>query len=228
MKQYVSAFLFMFFAAAMQWVSLSLFNSLALSFLLYTLVGCVAVPLGFMLFAEKVPLRQIPALLRLTPVSRKQAAFAFVLGTSMALTMVVAFLFLGSVFMKDNQAVRVVGQWGIRKDLSAMFFFAMLTLNGGTEEFFWRGFIHRRLQIGKIRWLAVGFPALVFGAQHIFVITRLVPNAFTVALFMFAIIGSGFLWGIIREKTGSLFTCAVCHMIVAVGYLGIFAVYLFG
>ncbi len=228
MKNYLSAFLFMLFAAAMQWISLAIFNSLLLCFFLYMLLGCVVVPLAYMLAVEKIPAKKIALVLGLHPVTGKQGAFGVLLGSAMAVAMVAAFIVLGPVFMRENQAVGVVGQWGIRRNLLSLLFFAMLVANGGVEELFWRGFIHQRLAGSKNRWLAVGFPAFIFGAQHIFVIMRLVPNRFTVALFMLAIVASGFLWGIIREKTGSLFICVACHMIVAVGYLGIFAAYLFG
>jgi membrane protease YdiL (CAAX protease family) len=228
MRRYAKALAFMAAAVLAQWVSLAVFNSLLLSFVLYSLIACLALPLADMLLFGKVPPGKVAERLRLVPASGKSAGIALALGLAMDGIMVAAFLVLGSLFMREGKAVEVVGRWGITRGAQAAFCFAALVLNGGIEELFWRGYIHDTLKDSACRPLAVGIPALIFGAQHFFVISRLVPNAPSVALFMLAIIGSGFLWGIIREKGKDLFLCALCHMVVAVGYLSILGAYLFG
>jgi membrane protease YdiL (CAAX protease family) len=227
LKAYALALAVMLFAAAMQWLSLAVFDSLAISFCLYTLLACLLLPAVDLLAIRKTPIKELPSALGFSPATGKQVAFALILGLSMDAIMFAAFFFLETVFMRESRAVEVVGRWGIGRGASALLYFAVLTLNGGVEELFWRGYVHRLLEDSRKRVLAVSLPAIVFGGQHIFVISRLVPNPPAIALFMAGIIGSGFLWGIIREKSKSLFVCVVCHMIVAAGYLSILGLYLF-
>ncbi|MBU0935453.1 MAG: CPBP family intramembrane metalloprotease [Spirochaetes bacterium] len=227
MKNYLIAAALMALASLGQFVSLALFNSLVLSFFLYTLLAGLFLPFWYIRLLRKLPLRQIPAYLKLLPESPRQVRFALILGTSMAMVMYLAFILVGDYFLKDGAALPVVAQWGIHRSWTSFLFLFALLLNGATEELFWRGLIHEILHDEKRRVLAVLFPALVFGAQHIFVIWRLVPNVLTTLLFMIGIIGSGLLWGYLREKTGSLFVCVLCHVIVAFGYLSILAFYLF-
>ncbi len=226
LKAWTTALIAMLFAVLMQWVSLAIFNSLYISLALYSLFACLLLPLGYLLDFAKIPLTEIIRELRLSPVSKKNLIYSSLLGLGMAGAMFLAFYFLDAVFLRENRAISVVAQWGIKPGPAALFFFIALTLNGGIEEIFWRGYVHYLLKDYKPRFWAVAIPALIFGLQHIFVISRLVPNVFSIALFMVGIIGSGFLWGIIREKTGSLFFCLLCHMIVSAGYLSILGRYM--
>lgn len=226
-KRYAAAIAAMLFAAFMQWLSLALFDSLALSFLLYTLIACLGLPAADLLFARKTPPGRLLSVLGLGRSNPRQALYALLLGLGMDGIMFGAFFLLGPLFLREGRAIEVVKSWGIGPGPVAWIYFFALTLNGAVEEIFWRGYLHRLLADSPRRVLAVSLPAFVFGAQHIFVISRLVPNPPSVALFMFAIIASGFLWGIVYEKARSLIPCVVCHAVVAMGYLGILGMYLF-
>lgn len=227
-KRYAAALAAMLFAASMQWLSLAIFDNLAISFFLYTVLACLCVPALDLVFRLKARPADLPRAISLAPARLKPVLFAFLLGLAMDAIMVAAFLLLGSLFLREGRALDVVGSWGIKPGPSSALYFLALALNGGVEELFWRGYIHRLLEDSPKRVLAVSLPALVFGGQHFFVISRLVPNPPSVALFIFAITASGLLWGVIREKAKSLLPCVVCHMVVAVGYLGILGSYLFG
>jgi membrane protease YdiL (CAAX protease family) len=211
--------------AFLQFVSLFVFRSLALSFLLYSLLGCVLIPLADLVLSRKLRLRDVPAALAIVPIGRRNAIMGLSIGLGFAGIMWGAFLLFGKAFLEGSAALDLVTAWGIPRNGLMYAYVAFLVLNGAIEEFYWRGYIHDKLKGEGKRWLAVGLPALVFGGQHYFVISGLLRNPVAIAVFMAAIVCTGVFWGIMRELAKSLFACMLSHALVAAGYMGILYAY---
>jgi len=223
---YVVPFLAMSLAGFSLFFGVFVLKSLMAVFFSYYLLCSLGLPLLDLRLGAGLGLREIPRWLALSPVRAWDLALGALSGTGMAAIMIASFVALKSVFLADNRILASIEAWGVSRDDIAMVFVVMLAFNGALEELFWRGYIHRKFEDMGNRAAAVGIPALFFCSWHIFVISSLVANPLAIALFMAGIGGAGIVWGIMRERSGSVVPCVVSHMIVTAGYLGIFYVFI--
>jgi membrane protease YdiL (CAAX protease family) len=222
---YVFAGLSMLLAVAAQWFSLFVLKSLAASFLLYSLVSCVGLPLAVAFYRRKAGGGGILEGLGLKPFGRREAFMGLGIGAVFGALIWLAFLVAGKSLLQGSQADRVVRLWGVPRGPLALFYVAGLVLNGAIEEIFWRGHLRALLSGSKPRWLAIGVPALVFGGQHIFVMSALVESPAALALMMAGIIAAGIAWGILYDRFKRLSIVLISHALVAVSYIGILYFY---
>jgi hypothetical protein len=232
MRAYFRAILAMGLAVLLQGLSLFVFRSLALSFLLYSLVACLLLPLVDLLALRRLSPREALEALGLKPLGRVPILASLAIGFGMAAVIWIAFLILGRAFLSGSQAATLVAAWGIpagRQGItagrSAWPYAIGLVANGAIEEVFWRGYMRAILAECAKRPPALLLPALVFGAQHIFVIGSLLSQPWAIALVMGAIACAGLIWAFMLEKTRSLAACMVSHALVAAGYVGVLFVF---
>jgi membrane protease YdiL (CAAX protease family) len=226
-KPYALAGLSMLIAVTAQWLSLFVLKSLAASFLFYSLVSCIALPLASAFLHRKPGGNGFLERLGLKPFGRREALAGLGIGAVFGALIWLAFLVAGKSFLQGSQADRVVRLWGVPRGPLALLYVGGLVMNGAIEEIFWRGHLHALLAGSKPRWLAVGIPALVFGGQHIFVMSALVESPAALALMMAGIIAAGIAWGILYERFRRLSISLLSHAVVAASYVGILYFYVF-
>ncbi len=214
-------------AIAAQWVSLFLLKSLAISFVLYTLGCCIVLPLALAWAGSARERAAGGALERLglRPFGLREALIGLGSGVAIGGIIVASFFVAGEAFLAGSDPDRVVGLWGITPGPIAYLYAAGLILNGAAEELFWRAHLSSTLAGARPRWLAVGLPALVFGAQHIFVMSALVTNPAALAVMMAGITAAGFLWAILYDRFKRLSMTIMSHALAAVAYIGVLFVY---
>jgi uncharacterized protein len=225
MQPILGAVLAMAFAVAMQWLSLFILKSLAVSFLLYSLLACIAVPLIDMAAFRRIGGAGVLERLGLKPIARRDIIAGLAIGAVLGASIWAAFAFLGRNFLRGGDARGVVRSWGVPDNGLAALYLGALVLNGAIEEIFWRGYLHERLAGIRRRWLAVSLPALVFGSQHIFVMSALVRDPLGLTLAMCGIIGAGLFWGFLRERLRGLWASLLSHALVAIAYLSVLYVF---
>jgi len=209
-------------SAASLFLGFTLLRSALVGFLLYYGLCCLALPALDILALRRIKPRSLSALLGILPLRRGDLALGLALGLAMSAPMV---LFLGlfrQLLFGDGRIHSVLAGWGAAGSSEAYVFVAMLAFNGAVEELFWRGFIHERLAALRSRPLALGLPALLFAAQHVFVVSALVASPLLVGLFLAGILGAGLVWGMLRELRGSVIPCVISHVLVTAGYMGAF------
>lgn len=227
MRRLVPTLLLMLLPGACLALSLRVFHSLALTFVLYYLVSCGAVPLADLLLVRRQGWRSLPGLLRICPVRRADVLLGLGTGLAVCVLMASAFRLLEGILLGGNRILESVEAWGISRGNLALVYAVLIVFNGALEELFWRGYIHDRLSYLRHRPLAVVLPAAVFGLQHVFVLTSILPGPSAVALALAGVTAGGVLWTFLREWRGSLVPAALSHMTVTIGYMGIFTYYLF-
>jgi uncharacterized protein len=214
--------LLMLASAASLFLGFWVLRSALAGFLLYYLLCCLLLPALDVLVLRRVPLRLLPASLGLRRLSRRELGLGLGSGLLMSAAMLAALaLFRGLVF-GDGRIRETLAGWGVSGRNLVLVYLVMLAFNGVVEELFWRGFLHGRLAALPSRLLALGLPALLFASQHLFVLSRLVADPALVALFLAGIFGAGLVWGLLRERSGSVVPCALSHALVTASYMGAF------
>lgn len=213
---------FMLAPVAALYLSFGLARSVLLGFILYYLVSCLSLPALDLLLLRKVGPRRALSLVGLGRPSKGELALGLGTGAAMALVAVAALALFKTAVFGDGRIGAALREWGVSGGNIVAVFAVMLAFNGAVEELFWRGYLYDRLRSLGNRPLALGLPALVFGAQHFFVLSRLVADPAVLGLFLFGIFGAGLIWSLMRERSGGAVGCAISHMLVTAGYMGAF------
>ncbi len=222
MKKVAIPIVFMAASALSLFVAFILLRSASMGFVLYYLVCCLGLPALELLAVRKVPPRGILELLGLDGPGRRGIAIGLGSGLGMAAIMLSALAAFSRQVFGDGRILSVLRGWGVSGNNMAFVYLVMLAFNGAVEEIFWRGFLYDRLRSLPNRIFALGLPVFFFGAQHYFVVSRLVSDPALLGLILFGILGAGAIWSLIRELTRSVVPCVISHAIVTAGYMGAF------
>jgi hypothetical protein len=72
------------------------------------------------------------------------------------------------------------------------------------------------------RWQAIGLTALFYASYHILTIGWFVSDGRIIALFMFAVVAAGLLWGWLREHCGTVWPALLGHVGATAGYMVVY------
>lgn len=211
---------FMISSALSLFVGFTILRSALAGFFLYYVLCCLVLPTLEMLGLRRLSPRVLPELLGFNGLGRRGLSLGLLSGFGMTAIMLIALALFKNRIFGDGRIFGVLREWGASGGNAVYVYIAMLAFNGAVEEFFWRGFLYDKLKYVPNRFLALGVPLLFFGAQHVFVVSRLVAGLDLVALILVGIFGAGAVWSLIRERTGSVLPCAISHTIVTAGYMG--------
>jgi membrane protease YdiL (CAAX protease family) len=207
-------------SAASLFLSFTVLKSAIAGFVLYHLLCCIVLPAADFLVLKKASPRSVAALLGFRKPWRRDLALGLGLGAFMAAVMILALSFLRAGVFESGKIHEALGEWGVSGRNMVLVYIVMIAFNGAVEELFWRGYLYERLRFLPNRFLALGLPAFFFGAQHLFVISRLVADPALIALFLLGILGAGAVWSVLREHSAGILPCLVSHVMVTAGYMG--------
>lgn len=141
------------------------------------------------------------------------------LGIFLAGITILAFRWLGDVFLADQNIPKVLADWGMTGTRLPLVFWFMVLVNAPAEELYWRGFIHTELQDHQPRSATILLIAACYASYHGVTVYLLVANLPVALLFMAAILAAGFAWGWLREKTGSIWPALLGHAGASAAYM---------
>lgn len=227
MKKTITALAAMTLAGLSIWFSLWVLNSVIIAFLMYYCLVCVGLPLAAAL-AGGTGIASLPASLGMKRPSRPDILWGLGSGLAICAFMLAAFGLMGDFLMGGNRILETLEAWGFSRRYIVLVYLVMIVFNGAVEEIFWRGFVHGLLAGLVKRPLALAIASLPFGLFHIFVISSIFATPLAAALVICGITVGGFFWAFLREWRGNLWPSLISHVLVTLGYLGVFSLFIFG
>lgn len=116
--------------------------------------------------------------------------------------------------------------FGLTSNTYIIFALGLAVVHAGFEEWYWRSFVFRGLQL-KMAWpVAAGISSLAFAAHHAVVINQFAPLWFS--LLGAAVVGAaGYLWCYLYQRTGSFLGSWLSHLVadlvvMTIGYWIVF------
>jgi uncharacterized protein len=153
---------------------------------------------------------------------RRGIVAGLALGAVLYVGMLVVFSKAGPLVFAGQHITSTLRAWGAPAGAAWLVILVMLLFNGVAEELFWRGYIHRRLEPLKRRWLALGGVALLFSSYHVYVLSQLLPSRWALSLLTALIFCAALLWGALRERFGCVWPSLISHVCVTAGYLTLY------
>lgn len=186
----------------------------------YHLGFCLFLPAAYNLLRRRFSLRQHLDFLGLTgPGAPRGMMLGLGLGIVLAGGTLLAFRFLGDVFLADHNIPAILTQWGVDPKTMPLLYWFMVLINGPAEELYWRGFVHREMAERQPRGKTLLLIAACYASYHGVTVYLLVGDLIVALLFLAAILAAGFGWGWLREKTGSVWPALLGHAGAAAAYM---------
>jgi uncharacterized protein len=202
---------------------LLVFRSITVTFVLFHGGVCLLVPLLHMAVRREKP----GAFLRgLGLVRTPDEAWPSLLWGLACFAVVFAFFaLLRERIWNAGEVASVLSRWGVNRMDPFLFVSIMVIGNGFLEEFFWRGYIQRRLRgclpPRKAEKLSSGFYASYHG-----VTTGVLFSLTWAAVSVVSIYFAGVIWSRVRVKTGSLVMPVVTHVFIDLAVMAAYLLYL--
>jgi membrane protease YdiL (CAAX protease family) len=196
---------------------------------LYHLGFCLVLPLLVNLGGRRLSWRDHLEYLGLTgPGIRRNLAIGLGLAVVLGGGTLLVFELLGDRLLAGQNIAGTLADWGVGPArLSAMFWF-MILVNGPAEELYWRGFVHRELDVAARPFPRIAIIAAGYASYHAVTVYLLAGSVAVAGLFLAAIWLAGLGWSWLRLRTGSVWSPLLGHagavlgyMLVAHPYLGI-------
>jgi membrane protease YdiL (CAAX protease family) len=150
-----------------------------------------------------------------------------VLGATFSVNVVVAGWLLYDLVLSDTRAFKVAApkihekivQFGIDEPWKYALLAAFYSLvHSWLEEYYWRWFVFRQLR-GLMRlWPSILLSALAFMGHHVVVLSQFFNEQLWLAwLFASAVAVGGVFWAWLYERSGSLYSTWLSHLIIDAG-----------
>lgn len=195
----------------MMFIGLQLFESVAVTFLLF--YGWL---LGVPLLGKAFPKERMN-------VSKE----GILLGVASGLVFFI-FIFGGMLFfheyLLDVEELRaLLVAWGFIGPAEIWLILVLLLLNPVLEEVYWRGYMFEKVRNTGNAAKAIAVTGVFYTLYHVLTTMQLFEVAYTLVAVIPVLI-AGLFWGYVRERTGSITATIIGH---ALGDLGIVCVYWF-
>lgn len=213
----------LFVMNTLHFIILAVFDNVYMLFFSYYFVFGMIVPLADVTLFKKLPVRQLFSYIRIVPVPKKQGILAGFISGIIIFGIIYLFFLFSKQYALDEQAIKgSIEEWGVTKDYIVFSILIMVIFNGAVEELFWRGYIHRRLESMKSRFLAIFINVFFFTAGHTYVIWSFTGDIFLFSIFMAGIAVGSITWSILREHYKNTLPAAISHMLATLGYISVF------
>jgi len=200
--------------------ALFIWQDVFLVFAAYHLGFCLVLPLWRNLGLRRGSWRDHFGSLGLTgPGTSRGMALGLALGLFLATAAIGFFRWQGGNLLASQEVGPVLAGWGVDESNQALMFWFMILVNGPAEELYWRGFVHSGLRDRRPRWATLLLVAGCYASYHGVTIGWLVTDRWVALLFTAAILVMGFLWGVLRERTGSVWPALLSHWAAAAAYM---------
>jgi len=206
----------MFIASFGNVLTLVVFKNPFLAFFWYHIVFCILIPIFDNFFLRKKNIKgYLHSISLVKPVHFKYIVFSSITGTFSIILLITLY------FLNKTQSINISL---LKFPLIFVIGGAVYTVvfNGILEEIFWRGYIHKRLNIINNRFSALLLNSVFFTSFHIFIIFHyiklsLISIGIVLLIFIFALI-----FELLREKSRSILPSIILHILISIGYTIIF------
>ena len=189
-------------------------------FAVYHLGFCLVLPAAQNFLRRRFTLKDHLEYLGLTgPGTLRGLLLGLGLGVILAGGTILAFRLFGGIFLADQNIPEILGRWGVDQGNMSLLFWFMVLVNGPAEELYWRGFVHGEMSDRRPRISTILLIAACYASYHGVTVYLLNPNLPVALLFMATIFATGFGWGWLREKTGSVWPALLGHAGAAAAYM---------
>lgn len=128
------------------------------------------------------------------------------------------------IYLLDINLLRVLLlEWGFSGPGEIGLLLILLILNPIAEEIYWRGYIFEKLRKHRTAFFTIGVTAIFYASYHLLTVFPIFQGIFGIIAVLPVLIG-GLIWGIMREKTGTISATIISH---GLADLGIVCVYWF-
>jgi len=146
-----------------------------------------------------------------------------VIGLALAVALgggtLLAFALLGEQLLAGQKIPETLSAWGAGPERMTALFWFMVLVNGPAEELYWRGFVHRELDVDARPGPRLAMIAAGYASYHAVTVYLLVGNVAVSLLFLAVIWAAGLGWGWLRRKTGSVWPPLLGHAGAVAGYM---------
>lgn len=202
---------------------LLIFRSVAAAFVLFHGGVCLLVPLTDMA-VHKTPLRVF--LWELGLHGSWRGAVSAILAGLFSFAAVFLFFSMSQGDIWDHEEISLaIDSWGINRMNPVFFVVMMVAGNGFLEEFFWRGYILRRLSAVSGEW-TVTLLSSVFYASYHSITTGVLFSLPYAAASTASIFIAGIMWAWMKQRSGSLLFPVVTHVFVDLAIMVVYLKYL--
>ena len=199
---------------------LVLWNDVFAVFGLYHLGFCLVLPLLVNLGGRRFSWRDHLDYLGLTGTGlRRNIALGLGLATLLGGGTLLAFEILGDRLLAGQNIAATLADWGAGPARIPALFWFMVLVNGPAEELYWRGFVHRELDVEARPFPRIAVISAGYASYHAVTVYLLVGSAVVAGLFLAAIWVAGLGWGWLRWRTGSVWPPLLAHAGAVLGYM---------
>jgi membrane protease YdiL (CAAX protease family) len=135
---------------------------------------------------------------------------------------ILIFAIWGDVFLAGNKIKEVLASWNVTPVQYPLMMAFMILGNGAAEELFWRGYIHRRLELVPQRGLAIGLTALAYTSYHVVTLGSFLAEIWLIVFCTVSVFVAGLFWGWLRERYGNVWPALLGHVGATAGYMVVF------
>ncbi len=206
-------------------VGLTVFRSIFFVFIAYHIIIALLFPLLDSLFLRRFTVKDHFRLIGALP---KRSFSGIIAGTVCALVMgggtVLGFILWGDFFLKNNNVIDGISDWGVPSHALVYMMGFMVLYNGVGEELFWRGYVQRRLRDKYKPWIAVLVAALFYTGYHPLTVYTFFGSVPIAAFITFMVFFAGLIWGWLRYRFDSTWPAILGHVGATVGYMAVYLV----
>lgn len=203
-------------------IPLTLFENVAVVFVLYYLVMCIAVPIADLIILKRLNFIGFLRLIGFTKTSIKNSLLiGFGHGFIFFSLTIGGFLIFKSAFI-NNDIVKILARWGISNNNKWIVFILMVLFNGIVEEVFWRGYTFAKIKDCMNKWLAIGLVTLFYTSYHLTTILAFLGFSYLSLQIISAIFIAGLVWGWMRFYFNSIWASTIGHTLTTLGYMIVF------
>ncbi len=203
-------------------------HSIWWTFALYHLGACVVLPLVHSMVVRKLTLREHLELVGLVRPGHRLGPgirWGLALGGLLGLGTLAAFALGHQAWLGGRDIPAILEGWGVAPDRAMLMLAFMVLGNGACEELYWRGWLHTRMAARRGRGSPLAAIAAAYTSYHAVTVGSFTGSLAVALLFLAAIFGAGLLFGVLRERFGTVWAPLLVHTGATAGYMAVYSVW---
>jgi len=206
------------------YISLQIFNSITISFILFHGVVCVIIPLIDFTFIKKLSVKEIFKLLGFNNFI-KGSVSGILIGSLFFIIIYLFFTTLNKYVINTDQINNLLIKWHLNNEYLYPFLFMMIFANSFLEEIYWRGYIFHKFK-SKTNIRNVILLTSLFYCSYHFITTINLFSVIYGLIFSSVVFSVGVFWGYMRYKFDSIYISLLSHLLADLGIMVIYFKYL--
>ena len=142
------------------------------------------------------------------------------------------FIISTSLILQDQlfdlpQVQKKMEIWGFTGNKVFLFILILIFINPFLEEWYWRGFIYRKLIEKTTVVNAILYTSFFYALYHLFLVIYIFTFPFSIIAFL-GVLLAGALWGIIRHYYQTIYPTIISHCLADIGIIIVYALVVLG